>query len=97
VRVEWDPEKDRANRIKHGLGFDEVRVLFESDTDYLVIHDEEHSDDEDRFVAVGPIARGVVTVAYTEPREDVIRIVSGRMATRIEEEAFYRRMGGRKR
>jgi uncharacterized DUF497 family protein len=37
VRVEWDAEKDRANRIKHGLGFDEVRALFESDADYLVI------------------------------------------------------------
>lgn len=97
MRVAWDPEKDRANRIKHGLGFDEVRVLFERDTDYLVIYDEERSDDEDRFLAIGPIAKGVVTVAYTEPRDDVIRIISARMATRIEEEAFYRQTGGRKR
>jgi uncharacterized protein len=97
VRVEWDPEKDRTNRVKHALGFDEVRLLFESDTDYLVIYDEEHSDDEDRFLAVGPIAKGVVTVAYTEPKDDVIRLISARMATRIEEEAFFRRAGGRKR
>lgn len=97
MRVEWDPEKDRANRIRHGLGFDEVRGLFEGDADYLVIYDEEHSDDEDRFVAVGPITKGVVTVTYAEPREDVIRIISARIATRSEEEAFYRRMGGRKR
>jgi hypothetical protein len=97
VRVEWDPEKDRANRIKHRLGFDDVRVLFESDTDYLVIYDEEHSGDEDRFLAIGLIAKGVVTVAYAEPREDVIRIISARMATRIEEEAFYTQTGGRKR
>ena len=97
MRVEWDPEKDRANRIKHGLGFDEVRVLFETDTDYLVIYDEEHSDDEDRFLAIGRIAKGVVTLAYTEPKDDVIRLISARMATRIEKEAFYRRMGGRKR
>ena len=97
MQVEWDPEKDRANRIKHGVGFDEVRALFESDTDYLVIYDEEHSEDEDRFLAIGPTAKGVVTVAYTEPREDVIRIISARMATRIEEERFYKRTGGRKR
>jgi len=41
VRVEWDPEKDRANRAKHGVSFDEVRVLFEGDADYLVFYDEE--------------------------------------------------------
>jgi putative transcriptional regulator len=64
VRVEWDPAKDRTNRVKHGLGFDEAAVLFESGADYLVIYDEEHSVDEDRFLAVGPIAKGVVTVAY---------------------------------
>ena len=97
MQVEWDPEKDLANRIKHGLGFDELRILFESDTDYLVIYDQEHSEDEDRFLAIGPIAKGVVTVAHTEPREDVIRIISARMATRSEEEAFYARTGGRKR
>ena len=97
MQVEWDPEKDRANRIKHGLGFDEVRILFESDTDYLVIYDEEHSEDEDRFLAIGPIPKGVATVAFTEPQDDVIRIISARMATPTEEEAFYKRAGGRKR
>lgn len=97
MRVEWDREKDRANRAKHGLGFEEVRVLFERDTDYLVIYDEEHSSVEDRFLAIGPIAKGVVVVAYAEPRDDVIRVITARLATRAEEEAFYRRAGGRKR
>jgi uncharacterized DUF497 family protein len=90
VRVEWDSEKDRANRIKHGLGFDEVRALFEGDANYLVIYDEEHSDDEDR-------AKGIVIVAHTEPSEAVIRIISARMATRAEEELFYKRTGGHRR
>jgi len=81
VRVEWDPEKDRANRAKHGLGFDEVQVLFEGDP-------------EDRFLAIGPISRGVVVVAHTEPGDDVIRILSARMATRAEEELFYKYAGG---
>lgn len=97
MRVEWDPEKDRKNRVKHDLGFDEVAALFESGADYLVIYDEEHSADEDRFLAIGPIARGVVSVAYTEPKEDVIRIISARLATRSEEEAFYLQTGGAKR
>src|SRR5439155_12130740 len=37
VRVEWDPEKDRANRAKHAVSFDEVRVLFEGDAAYVVL------------------------------------------------------------
>ena len=97
MRVEWDPEKDRANRIKHGLSFDEVRVLFEGDADYLVIYDEEHSEDEDRFIAIGAIAKGVVTVAHTEPSEAVLHIISARLATRTEQELFYRHAGGHKR
>lgn len=67
VRVEWDPAKERANRAKHGIGFDEVRPLFEGDQDYLVIYDEEHSDDEDRFLAIRFLRRGVVVVVHTEP------------------------------
>ena len=97
MRVEWDPEKDRANRTKHDIGFAEAQVLFESDADYLVIYDQEHSDDEDRLLAIGPIGRGVVVVVHTEPGEDVIRIISARMATRTEEQLFYQYAGGLKR
>ena len=44
-RIEWDPGKERANRSKHGFGFDEVRSLFDEGTTSLVV---EHSADEDR-------------------------------------------------
>jgi uncharacterized DUF497 family protein len=96
VRVEWDPAKDRENQAKHGISFDELRPLFEGDQDYLVIYDEEHSEDEDRFLAIGPISRGVVVVVHTEPGDDVIRIISARMATRAEEQLFYEHRGGRR-
>ena len=85
MRVEWDPAKERENQGKHGISFDEVRALFEGDQDYLVIYDEEHSEDEDRFIAIGPLGRGVVVVVNTEPGDEVIRIISARMATRAEE------------
>ncbi len=97
LRITWDSEKDRANRIKHGVDFDEVRVIFEGDADHLVIYDAEHSDDEDRFLAVGRIARGLVIVAHTEPSDDVIRIVSARMATRAEAELFQDYVEGHRR
>jgi uncharacterized DUF497 family protein len=84
MRVEWDPAKDEANRAKHGLSFEEAAELFRTGVDYLEIYDEEHSDEEDRFIAIGPIGRGVIVVAYTERDDDALRIMSARMATKKE-------------
>jgi hypothetical protein len=84
MRFEWDPAKDKANQAKHGLSFEDATELFKSSVSYLEIYDEEHSDEEDRFIAVGRIKRGVIVVAYTERDDDVLRILSARMATRKE-------------
>lgn len=62
--------------------------LFKTGIDYLDIYDEEHSDEEDRFIAVGPIKRRVILVAYTERDDDVLRIISARMATKKERQRF---------
>lgn len=94
MRFEWDPAKAKANEAKHGLSFEEAAELFRSATDYLEIYDEQHSEQEDRFIAIGPIQRGVIVVACTERDEDAVRILSARMATKKEKqrfEAFERR------
>ena len=82
--IKWDPTKDEANLAKHGLSFTEAAELFRSDVDYLEIYDHEHSVEEDRFIAIGPIKRGVIVVVYTERDDDVLRIINARMATRNE-------------
>ena len=92
VEFEWDDDKDRSNQLRHGLSFLEASELFASSDDYLAIFDEEHSEDEDRFIAIGPIARGVILVVHTEPAEDVIRIISARPATHREVELYRRYM-----
>ena len=94
MRVEWDAAKDRSNHAKHGLSFAEARVLFEDDADYLMIYDAEHSHDEDRFLAVGPISRGVIVLVYTELADDLVRIISARMATPAEQALYRRHMEG---
>jgi len=88
MRFVWDPKKDELNRAKHGLSFEESTELFNSGIDYLAIYDEAHSENEDRFIAVGPIKRGVIVVAYTEPEDDVLRLLSARMATRNERRRY---------
>ena len=85
---EWDYDKDIDNREKHGLSFDEATELFTSGIDFLEIHDQEHSADEDRFVAIGPTRRGLIVVIFTERENDVIRLVSARKATKGEVELF---------
>ena len=95
MRFEWDPEKDKTNRAKHGLSFDEATELFKAGVDYFEIYDEEHSDEEDRFIAVGPTRRGVIVVAYTERDDDALRILSARMATKKERQRYEKFEGER--
>jgi len=94
MRFEWDPAKDEINRAKHGLSFREASELFTSDGDVLEIYDEAHSEEKDRFIAIGPIRRGVIVVVYTERQDDVIRILSARMATRRKQARFTEYMRG---
>jgi uncharacterized protein len=84
VRFEWDPHKERQNVAKHGVTFKEAKAPFTTKVDFLEIYDAEHSDAEERFIAIGPIRRGLVLVVFTERSEDTIRIVSARWASKTE-------------
>jgi uncharacterized DUF497 family protein len=88
VRIEWDDAKDLLNQEKHGVSFLEARSLFESEVDYLEIFDSEHSDFEDRFIAIGPIERGLVVIVSTEREEDIIRIIGARWANNREQSLY---------
>jgi len=93
---EWDAAKDKANRERHGISFEEVTELFTSGADFLEIFDEDHSDEEDRFIAIGAIRSGVVVVVYTERPDDVVRIISARNATKKEIQLFHQYLGGKR-
>jgi uncharacterized protein len=88
VRFEWDPTKDERNLRKHGVGFKEATALFSSGVDYLELFDRDHSESEERFIAIGAIRRGVVLVVWTERVEDTVRIVSARWATPMERQLY---------
>ena len=77
-----------ANQTKHGVSFEEASERFRWGVDYLEQFDDDHSEFEDRFVAIGPIQRGLVVVVWTERDGDVVRIISARWATRSEQVLF---------
>ena len=81
VKVEWDENKNLQNQNKHGIGFEEVQGLFLSGAEYLEVFDWEHSEQEDRFIAVGPLSWGVVVIVWTPRDEDTVRVISARPAT----------------
>ena len=93
MEIDWDVAKEKANRERHDISFDEARELFAGGADYLEIYDAEHSQDEDRFIAIGPIQRGLVVVVYTEREEDRVRIISASFATASETRLLRRCMG----
>ena len=80
MKVVWDETKNLANQQKHKVSFEEASALFRSGNDYLEIFDAEHSTTEDRFIAIGPIRRGLILIVWTERDEDTIRIISARWA-----------------
>lgn len=86
---EWDDEKEKINIIKHGIDFSTAALVF-GDHNRIEKYDEKHSIDEDRYITIGQINNiaVVVVVVYTE-REPAIRIISARLATNREKEAYY--------
>jgi len=94
VRITWDEAKNHSNQRKHGVSFEEAQEFFISGTDYLEIFDDGHSDDEDRFIAIGFILRGLVVVVWTQRDDDILRIISARAATKNESTFFHAHMTG---
>jgi len=93
MRFEWDPGKEAINRRKHGLTFGDVTSLFTSGADYLEILDLDDDHDDERYIAIGPVKRGVVMVIFTERHEDTVRIISARKATRAEITLYRQHLG----
>lgn len=88
MRLEWDPAKNDENLEKHGLSFDEASKLLLATADRMDVFDNAHSDEDDRFVAIGPLAWGIIVVVFTERDEETIRIISARAATRRERQRY---------
>ena len=92
ISFEWDEKKSASNKKKHGVSFEEAQTVF-VDENALLIHDPDHSDEEERFVMIGLSDRlRVLIVCHCYRRsKEVIRIISARKAMRSEQKPYWER------
>ncbi len=81
---EYDPDKSAANKVKHGIDFEEARVLW---SDPRLLEAPARTDDEPRFLVIGRF-RNRHWSAICVRRENNIRIVSVRRARKREVERY---------
>lgn len=89
IQFEWDENKNKVNKKKHKIGFDEAKTVF-YDPVALIIHDPDHSDDEERFLIMGlsqTLKVLVVCHCYRE-NDEIIRIISARKADKDETKKY---------
>lgn len=84
--VEWDDDKNEANKRKHGISFELAALVF-ADEHYLELYDDEHSVDEDRYIAIGMV-EDILFVVHTM-RNETVRMISARLATKQERSFYY--------
>ena len=88
---EWDPEKEQKNIRKHKVDFEEASSIFD-DPMFITVLDEEHSSDEERYITIGISNKNRLLLVAHPERNDRIRVISARKATRNEEK-FYEEAG----
>jgi len=87
LRFEWDSAKATQNRTVHGVTFEEAATVF-GDPLAVEILDQGHSISEERFLAIGRSSRGRLLVVVHLETLAIIRIISARLATRLERESY---------
>jgi len=87
IEFEWDENKNRLNRKKHGLWFEEVLSVFNDPLGRLF---PDGTDAEDRFILIGinQNSQVLVVVHCYRNKDSIVRIVSARKATKRERN-FY--------
>jgi uncharacterized DUF497 family protein len=94
-RFEWDTVKARQNAKRHRVKFERAATVF-LDPRALSLFDEQHSEDEDRWITLGLDLTGTLLVISHTFREETpvsgrVRLISARKATRTELKQYERK------
>ena len=91
MRWTWPEEKNRTNKLDHGISFETATLVFD---DPLAMTRHDPHPDGDRWQTVGLIGGVTIFVVHTWPEtradtgEEVGRIISARKATTHERRAY---------
>jgi uncharacterized DUF497 family protein len=72
---------------KHQVDFEEASTIFD-DPQFITFLDDEHSQDEERYITIGLSNKNRVLIAAHTERNDKIRIIRARKVTRNEEKSY---------
>ena len=89
---EWDWKKAKTNHNKHKITFEDATSVFR-DTNAISISDEEHSEDEERWITIGldSVTRTLIVIhTFISIDNDNcnIRMISARKATKNEQKLY---------
>ncbi len=87
MEFEWDENKAESNFLKHDITFEEAVTVF-ADPYLLFTEDSKHSQQEEREWAIGEAENGSLIVIIFTMRDDKIRIISARKATKTERKRY---------
>ncbi|MDP1735950.1 MAG: BrnT family toxin [Caulobacter sp.] len=82
----WDAGKAAANLSRRRPSFEAAAFVFADPA--RLEEDDRFSRGEYRTIAIGRVAGQLVTVVFTEPENNLIRIISARWATPAEQKAY---------
>jgi hypothetical protein len=89
----WDETKRRENLHKHGVDFAIVEG-FDWDNS-VVFEDVRERYPERRWVGFAPIAEKIHALVFTEPEENLTRVISLREATKRERRLYVQEITAR--
>ena len=94
MKFEWDRNKETLNIQKHGVTFEQASYVF-SDKFSLNRFDDEHSEDEERWVLLGKSLNEILLLVIHTFRNDdgieFVRIISARKASKKEKQIYEKR------
>ncbi len=93
----WDEQKANRNEAKHGVTFEEAKTIF-NDPFAMTVSDPDHSGEEERWLDIGLSVEGWLLVVWYTERNERIRIIGSRRATKAEERTYaHERIGSQYR
>lgn len=91
LEFEWDETKNRFNRKKHGIWFEEAQTVFDDPLGRLF---RDEGEIEERYILIGTSRyfQVLVVVHCYRSNDSKIRIISARRATKRERTYYEKRI-----